>query len=282
MGDGEKRKPAEHLDLPFRTWVGYYQDAMNLVHLTYDGLGSTDFRIELGNILQGNVPETDEQREKRQILEAKSKDAHREIDADYPTLHAHSLLGLWGSLERLIEDIFLASILNDPTLMAHEKLSKVKLPVEVVLGNDEERANAVLTEFVRSVGSGQKKGTGQFEVMLKPVKLDGHVPRSVQDAVLLAQQIRHVWAHRGGVADARFVENCESRASVGEKLSIGQREFHHLSNGIQMYGLIVLNRHFANLGREVATVEISGYEGAWDEIGMGGGNNQTDTDSVGT
>ncbi|WP_374611469.1 hypothetical protein [Gordonia sp. (in: high G+C Gram-positive bacteria)] len=276
-----KKRPAGHLDLPFRTWIEYYQDALNLVHLTYDGLNSIDFRIELGDILRGFRLEVERGRDQvlRDALLVKSRDAHREIDADYPVLHAHTLLGLWGALERLIEDIFITSILYEPSLLAHERLSRVKLLVDVILGSGEDRANAILAEFIRTIGADQKKGVGQFEALLKPVLLDGQVPRVVRDSVLLAQQIRHVWAHRGGVADAKFVESCSSRASVGDKLLIGSSEFHHLSDGIQMYGLVVLNRHFLNSGMPIRTTIVPGYEGIWDEIGMGGNDINAEEDA---
>lgn len=263
QGMANKAKPAEHLDLTFRSWVEYYEGTMNLVHLTYEGLSSMDFRVELGRVL-GEADDSPKQLE----LKSKAAEAHKEIDADYPTLHAHSLLGLWGSLERLIEDIFIMSALHDPSIFDHEKLSKIRLPVRVILGADEDRAAAVLLEHARSTGADQKVGVGQFEALLKPLDLDGHVPRAVQDAVLLAQQIRHVWAHRGGIADARFVQHCGRRAEIGDTIQIGQQEFHHLAHGLQVYGLVVLNRHFGKLGKKYTTVTLPGFDGIWEEIGM--------------
>ncbi|BDD84487.1 hypothetical protein TPB0596_42500 [Tsukamurella pulmonis] len=256
---------ARHLHGPFDAWANYLEEAMNLVELTYSGLSSMDFRIELERALDPNVDETTN---KFKTLQRRAQDAHREIDAGYPILHAHTLVGLWGSMERLVEDIFIESILNDPTLLEHEKLRKLRLPVESILSAAEERAKSILLEYVRSVGSGQRYGVGQFEVLLKPLKLDGEVPDWVSGGVFQAQQIRHLWAHRGGFADTSFAERCGDRAQIGERVLIGRNEFRTLTNAMNTYVLVILNRYFGSIQAKYHDMPVPGHENFWQELGM--------------
>ncbi|ODR24327.1 hypothetical protein BHQ19_16855 [Mycolicibacterium porcinum] len=187
--------------------------------------------------------------------------AQKEIDAGFPTLHAHSLLGLWGALECLVEDIFRESIKALPELLSGETLSKIKLPVSVLYGPEEDRANLLLFELSRNLGADKRLGVGQFEVILDPVRLGGGVPPKIREAILHAQQIRHIWAHRGGTADGQFVERRPGRARVGERVDMKADEFLPIMHGLHMYALVILNRHMKNLGRAAVAAHCPGYEG---------------------
>lgn len=207
MPTDELSLPIKHLAGPFSTWTRYSSDTENLVHLTHEGLSRAAELPELYRDL-------DVDEENLKWVEWKAGVAQKEIDAGFPTLHAHSLLGLWGALECLVEDIFRESIKALPELLAGEALSKIKLPVSVLYGSEEERANLLLFELSRNLGADKRLGVGQFEVILDPINLGGAVPHKIKDAVFDAQQTRHIWAHRGGIADATFVER---RPGVGRR-----------------------------------------------------------------
>lgn len=80
----------------FQTWLQYAEAAEDLVHLTHEGLSQALRAPELFRILEMSDAE---------IKRAKWKAgrARREVDAGFPTLHAHSLLGLCGALECFVE-----------------------------------------------------------------------------------------------------------------------------------------------------------------------------------
>ncbi|WP_445278017.1 hypothetical protein, partial [Streptomyces sp. DSM 41033] len=103
----------------------------------------------------------------------------------------------------------------------------------------------------------------QFEDVLAYVSLSGVVPENVKDSVFVAQQVRHVWAHRGGSADAQFVERCPGRAKIGEKLMMDIAEFSRYMHGLHMYGWIIMSRYLESLGERVIKRECIGYEGTW-------------------
>ncbi|WP_138842656.1 hypothetical protein [Rhodococcus pyridinivorans] len=242
------------------TFLDYYESTEALVELTYRGFQLTTDMPDIVRILK--------------LGEAKGKEAaesavpaQKEIDADFATLHAHSLLGLWGAFECFVEDVFKASIVDNSTLLLEEPFKKMKLPVDVFFTTESEFAEIVLTELGRT-GSEKKIGVTQFEQILKTVHLDGAVPERVKDAVFLAQQIRHVWAHRGGTADSLFVSRFESRAEIGDKLNIGQDEFWRLARGLLMYSVVIMNRHFKRAGVKLMSHEQAGYEGVLAEVGL--------------
>ncbi|KIM15294.1 hypothetical protein QV65_24575 [Rhodococcus erythropolis] len=86
------------------------------------------------------------------------------------------------------------------------------------------------------------------------------MPAKIKNAVFRAQQIRHVWAHRGGTADATFVARCPDRAGIGDKLNMDATEFLHLMHGLHMYGWVIVNRHLRNIGEKPVTAACHGYE----------------------
>ncbi|MBS4104178.1 hypothetical protein [Tsukamurella paurometabola] len=198
----------------------------------------------------------------------KAERAEKELSAGFPTLHAHALLGLWGAFERFIEDVFVAMVVDSPEVLEGNWFAKLKLPLRIALSQGEERARAILLEVARTTGADSKSGVNQFENVLDYVGLDGATPKNVSDAVYRAQQIRHVWAHRGGVADAQFVSKCPDRASVGDKLMIDIAEFLTYMHGLHMYGWVIVNRHLVKIGEPAVLNECAGYKGTWAEFGL--------------
>ncbi|AZI61357.1 hypothetical protein RQN9TF_09490 [Rhodococcus qingshengii] len=260
--DDEPENKSHHLGDAFNNWFQYYESTDALVRLTYLGFQRTTHVPEMYRILKGA----------QDVIERAEKEAERaqkEIDAGYPTLHAHSLLGLWGAFECLVEDFFKATIKADPGLLSGDAFAKIKLPIDILFASDDERAETVLGELTRATSSEKSIGVTQFERILRPINLGGSVPTRVKDAVFQAQQIRHIWAHRGGVADATFVGRCPARAKTGEKVQMDTEEFFHLAGGLAMYSMIIVNRQWKNVGTEFLFTEASGYEGVFEEVGMG-------------
>lgn len=254
-------KHSRHLVGPYKNWLTYQEGTESLIDLTYTGFGRALGIPKVQRIF-------DIEQDQIERAEQDAERAKKEIDAGFPTLHAHSLLGIWGAFECLVEDVFKATIKADPSLLSGEAFAKIKLPLDILFASDDDRAEAVLSELTRATSSEKSVGITQFERILKPINLGGPVPARVKDAVFLAQQIRHVWAHRGGIADATFVARCPGRAQVGARIDMGMKEFFHLSNGLGIYSFVILNRQFKNVGTPFVIAESPGYEGVFEEVGM--------------
>lgn len=268
------------IDNAINTFAHYCEQAEIVVHLTHEGFQNVRMMPGFWKAIYGEgdgsilTPERE-----RQITEAQRKAdlAAAEAEAGFPIVHAHNLIGLWGALECFIEDLFVASIEVEPSLLAADPFRKVRLPAALLVQPDPRaQAVAVLNEATRAVDADMGVGVGKFERLLKMVGLDGAVPDRIRDAVFEAQQIRNVWAHRGGTADARFVERCPALGyAPGDRVNMGAPQFLHLMHGIHMYGAVVIRRCAVKAGRVPGAPECIGYEGTLtavtaDDSGDGG------------
>lgn len=246
-----------------RTWTVYSEQTETLVHLTHEGLAHIQRLPKVNEILVSHTGDSSKNEVQNQ-LQWKADRAKMEADAGFPILHAHSLLGLWGALECMIEDLFIASLETRPKLLANEAFAKVKMPVAMLtVADPHERLRAILAEAARSTNSDLGQGASKFERLLKMVSLDGPVPRVIADAVFSAQQIRNIWAHRGGIADAKFIERCPSMgAAAGSRVDMGQEDFGRYMHGLHMYGVVVLNRILRSWDLAEVTTECVGFKGS--------------------
>lgn len=236
------------------SWLTYSEGTESLVHLTHEGLS-------WALALPAAQRESGAPADVIAYADHMAKYARREMDSGFATLHAHSLLGLWGAFECFVEDIFLATLKNHPELLASEAFAKVKLPVaSLVLQDQDDRLRTLLSEVSRASGSDLALGTTKFERLLDTVGLGGQIPDSVRKSTFSAQQIRNVWAHRGGLADARFVERCGSLGfGIGDKVNMPATVFLHLMHGLHTYGFVILDRVRVQHGEEPLRMACVGY-----------------------
>lgn len=253
----------------FDTWAEYSEETEILVHVTHEGFFRVQSLPEILRILRGALRESDAEGLAR--AERTASLSKRESDAGFPTLHAHSLLGLWGSFECFVEDLFVAMLEDDPSHLSDAAFSKVKLPVALLSGSEHDRYRAILYEASRVTDADLAIGVTKFERLLRMVGLGGEVPDSIKEAVFQSQQIRNVWAHCGGIADARFVARCPNLGfSDGEKVNMRADTFLPLMHGLHMYGVVIFNRYQATRGRDEVFVECAGYKGVLTRPSEGG------------
>ena len=258
---GAQQSFAPSLKQAFATWGEYGEAAEDLVHLTHEGLSAIVNEPQMLRLLEMEPEEIDR-------AEWKAFRARREVEAGFPTLHAHSLLGLCGALECLVEDVFVSRIRENRSLLTGGAFAKVKLPVALIVGLDgNDVALAVLNEVTRLTNVGFAVGPAKYERLLEFVGLAGSIPGPIRDALWLGQQVRNVWAHRGGIADRRFIESVPgSRWPLGERVNMETDDFMRLLHGIHMYGVVVLNRCLDAHGQARVVAECRGYEGILAEV----------------
>ena len=230
----------------FASWLRYNASMMENLDLVKIGCGYVVLIPTILSKLDSMDPTKDVPSVDRDLaVKTNAEIARRELDAEFPLLHAQSLVGLWGAFECLVEDVFTSRLAQDPTLVSAEPFAKIKLPASILLMRDGfDVHQVILSEFSRNVGFDLSQGATRFERLLIPVGLGGEVPDELRDMIFEAQQIRHVWAHRAGIADAKFVERCPGLGtSVGARIDLGNAEFSRYMAALQAYGLIILNRY---------------------------------------
>lgn len=242
----------------FLGWAKYAEYVEDLVHLTHEGYrlhatlptayGSLGDAVDLESSL------------------FRSRRALREIEDGFWMLHSHALMGLWSALESLIENVCVARIMNNRSLLASEGFRKVRIPASTLAENDEEMlARAAYVEILKACPSG--KAPGRFENILKTVGIDGQVPASVSRSVFDAHRTRNICAHKSGIIDNEYLQNGDvENLKAGDRVPLDFPAFARLMHGIHMYAIVILNRWRLEQGKALIRSECSGYEGSLSEV----------------
>jgi len=136
--------------------------------------------------------------------------AERESVRDHSLLHGHSLVAAWSAMETMTLDLVATWLLHRPEARNASGVVDIKLPYSTFEGLEpHERAEVVAREL--DAQRGPRSGIKRFERLLRAVDLpDLETPN---DSVLASniyemQQVRHVFAHKRGIADRDFFRAC--------------------------------------------------------------------------
>lgn len=247
---------------PFRRFVSHMEDSDRLTSLTYRGIEGVATLIDIGGILNDYKQDEDSNRGEES---AKLKElSAAEISSGFPLLHAHAIMGEWGALECLIEDLVEAWVQFKPDVLEGPAFSRVRVPLASFLHlNEGERAKLLVSEVQRDLKVDLTAGATKFERILDAIGLGGPVDPRVRDALYEAQNVRNVWAHRGGIADKRLVDACPALGlKEGDKVNVGRREFSRYRGALWVYSATVLNRCFNSLGKDPVYLNVPEFENA--------------------
>lgn len=173
-----------------------------------------------------------------------------EVDADFPLLHNHTLVGLWGALEAYTSDIAVNWVehLNPREWGDDIAKMKIKLGDWVSLPEDQ-RSEWLVDQIRRTSSSDLKAGIGQFESVFNAIGLDGPVDDAIRTVLFQTKALRNVIAHRGGRADARFVADCSDfGTSVGDEVRLSRLQLAAALEAMTIYANTVANRINTYLG----------------------------------
>src|SRR5690242_5096489 len=97
---------------PFNRFIDYIYDVDDVMQLAEVGIGRIQSFPKMVRDLFPGISDSDAVRKAdEEWLEEQDKFAQlaqSEIDLDFPLLHSHALVGVWGALEYLIEDLAVA------------------------------------------------------------------------------------------------------------------------------------------------------------------------------
>ncbi len=227
---------------PLKACLEYLGDEAAVYRATIDGLGYTssvyevaeglrDLSASVGN--QSNISADDIERYRTHAAAAKAILADKQ-----DMLAAHALIGFWAAAEVFAEDLTVAFLAHDSTLLLSEGIGDVKVPFRDFenLGK-EDRIRAVLPLIQRR----QSREEAPFESQLDLVGLSGPIPAPTRTAMREAWQLRNVILHRRGIADARLVALCpQLNYQIGNKVQIGPD--HRYLDAILGYVILVGQR----------------------------------------
>ena len=159
-----------------------------------------------------------------------------------PIFHALIIIGAWSALEAYVTDFCKCVIRGQSDVLEESReVRALKVPLTDLLAGDADKTDRVYEALEKNFGHGQ--GVGQFESLLKHLKLDGFVPEDIRRAILLAQKVRNVWAHNAGRADAKFIPNSSPlEFKLGDKVAISVEDTYYYISTLFMYGSIITSR----------------------------------------
>ncbi|MFF0157613.1 hypothetical protein ACFYRY_08755 [Streptomyces sp. NPDC005263] len=246
---------------PFGRLSAYIEEMGNLASMTHKGAHMVSTHPEIMEILEGFDDDV--------YNEAKThaEFAKKEMENGFPLLHAHSLMGLWGALEAAVEDLVISWVSMFPELLANSAFAKVKVPLaEFQAMSDEDRTRFLVNEVQRDLKVDLRGGVSRFEALLGAVGLDGRVDKRVKQALYDLQNVRNVWAHRGGVADRKMAKNCPHLPyTEGQRVAIDKEELNRYMQAVSLYCMTIIYRCRLKQGMPLKRPDnIVEFEGALD------------------
>lgn len=169
-------------------------------------------------------------------------------DQDEALQNGLILIAAVSAFEACFEDFCKGMLQTDPSVLEDKDLPKPKFTMTQFLSTSEEDKRDVVYQSIQaSVGKGN--GIGRCEAILKYFDLSEAVPSPIKDAFYNAQVIRHVWAHRTGVADKQFVQKAPQLGFKQDELvAVKLADLSEYLIAILAYGMILINRHRALFG----------------------------------
>jgi len=235
---------------PFSRLETYLFETVRLCDLSARGIYALKGQTILTETLYGGEGpwsfKTEPDQRKRVIEESKqlAELAKNEIDNGFPLLHAHAIVGIWGALEACIDDLLVSVLVHDADAREHEVFAKVRVSVTELEGLDsEERMRLVLEEAKRLLRAEQRIGINTFEAILATVYLSGEVLEDTRKDMLELQQLRHVFVHRGGIADRKLLRHCPwLNVTPGARIMLKRKDYERFARAVVNYAIAVIKR----------------------------------------
>jgi hypothetical protein len=211
---------------PIRTFTTYVNDERDLIELS---------RVSV-EMLRAENTASDELHEAAETLTRAVSAAELverarvESQGDHPLLHGHSLVAIWSAFEVMVGDVLDAWLMWWPPGRA---LAEEVVAVPWLTGQTPEEWTAAVRQALdRKYQSTNRnprslRRVDYYEWLLRAVGLgadpqDAHIRLS--ENLWEMQQIRNVFAHRRGVADARLVRNSPTLPfKAGQQIRIDRR-----------------------------------------------------------
>jgi hypothetical protein len=238
---------------PFETFIEYVKQESILVHLATRGIAQIERGVPLAEALAAvktgeKGAETESVRLARELADL----AKGEIETEFTRLHGHSIVGVWGGLESLVEDVVVAWLKNRPSLLLNESFRRVKVSVgEFQASTRDARLRYLVGETDRRLGI--SAGLPRFEQLFEAVGLGGPLDEKLRRKLIEMYAVRNVVAHRRGIADRKLRTECPWRRDwrLGRPVKIGHEAWSEYMSATQTYGVELIRRTGAHFGIDI-------------------------------
>lgn len=189
--------------------------------------------------------------------------ARKEVADGFQRLNSQTLVALWGGLEVLVEDLFVAWIGEHPECLNQEVFQKLKVSLADFMRMDEDgRRRSLYQICVASLASARSLGVTRFEAVLHCLGLSGSVEAEVAEALYELHITRNLLVHQGGRVDTKFRQSdLGSGFQLGDKIYLYGIQFRNYKAAVFAYATLLRERVQAHQ-RRGATVVENGKDGS--------------------
>lgn len=179
--------------------------------------------------------------------------AQQHADSGFSYLYELMLVKLWSILEAGIEEIAVECLKRPDECKDSNLLRSVRGPLlEFASASIDQRAEFLHSEIKVATKSALKVGVGVFEAVLEPLGMAGSVDDLTRRLLLELQQKRHVFVHRRGIADKRFLDACPFlKSKIGQPIVVDRTSVLKLGVGVGLYNFELQKRNFARAGLKI-------------------------------
>jgi hypothetical protein len=182
--------------------------------------------------------------ESRKAASKIAEQAKKEVNEGFPILHQQQIVSCWGSLESLIEDLLVAFLANEPTVMKCEQVRRIKVGLSDFGAMSEvERSYYLISELQRDLRPPRKHGIDKFEGLRDIFGLSGTLDCNVRRELIEIENIRNVLLHRRGIADKKLLEMCPwLTLSVGDRVPMDEASLTRYTGAVFDYVELLIDR----------------------------------------
>jgi hypothetical protein len=237
---------------PFDRLRMYLEETTRLVALSRHGVGMVSSNVGLIEALHGldraveGQVVNEEAASEVAAARAESELAQDELKRDFPLLHAHSLVGVWGAAESWASDVATSWLTRFPEDYAGPERARVD--TRLLLDDDRSALLSTLVDFAATSKRAPTRVDALLDVAgLRPsneaftsvevLREAGSVDGLRRDVVELSQ-VRHCIAHNAGVVDERLLRHCSwYSGKVGDPIRVGHVRFREYVSALTWYAV---------------------------------------------
>ena len=191
------------------------------------------------------IPVRGDEHERRMAHAKERADfAQREVETDFPKLHALATIAIWSSLEAFFENLAVAYLAGNPSALGLDPIKRIRVSLaDYESMTHEERLLHLVDQLQQEIKTPLKQGVARFEGLLAVFGLGGEVDESVRRDLYELSHVRNVLVHRAGVADRRICAACPWLGlHLGDKVVIGHADFWKYVAAAMKYVTLILRR----------------------------------------
>lgn len=193
-------------------------------------------------------------KEKKKRAQEMAKLARKEVEGNFPLLHAQNLVTIWSLMEALIRTFVSEWIAHYPKSISTPSFGKIKVNlVDYNCIPDDEKPLYIVEQLERELGAGLRKGINRFESILKPFGFSGEVSKETRKYIFELGQIRNAIVHRAGHADRTLVDSCPwLNLKIGQKIKVSKDIYIRCYGAAHAYIIQIISRIGEKYGKDMS------------------------------